>query len=325
MTDHPSPRRRRSRTNQYRQLIHLLNQRYHEQWERAEGLEIQLARVQNRWWGPLYLWLRACKRWLRPARYTGRPASTPGELASVPCRFLDEVAGRVSGLVSIIIPFKDRLELLRGCLRSLRRSTYRQREILLVDNGSTRPATQRFLERVDGRGMLSVLSCPGPFNFSRLCNQGARAATGDYLLFLNNDTEVLTADWVERMLRVAVLPEVGVVGATLLYPDGTLQHAGLYPRPGGVWIHGYRGLPLEAPGDQGELPFIRTVPAVTGACLLIRRSLFESVGGFDEGFPLTYNDVDLCRRVSELGKQVVVTPHARLLHYEALSRGFSGD
>jgi GT2 family glycosyltransferase len=325
MSDHPSPRRRRSRTNQYRRLIHLLNQRYHEQWERAEGLQIQLTRVRDRWWGPLYLLARAWKRWLRPARYTGRPTSTPGELTETPCRFLDEFEGPLRGLVSIIIPFQDRLELLRGCLRSLGRSTYRRREIVLVDNGSRQRSTQRFLELVEGRRGMSVVSCPGEFNFSRLCNQGARAATGDYLLFLNNDTEVLTAQWIERMLRVALLPEVGVVGAILLYPDGTLQHAGLYPRPDGVWIHGYRGLPLEAPGDQGELPFIHTVPAVTGACLLIRRGLFEAVGGFDERLPLTYNDVDLCQRIQRLGKQVVVTPHARLLHYEALSRGFSSD
>jgi GT2 family glycosyltransferase len=153
--------------------------------------------------------------------------------------------------------------------------------------------------------------------------QPGREATGDYLLFLNNDTEVLAPGWLGHLLRLAGHPRVGVAGATLLYPDGTVQHAGAWPRRDGRWIHAYRGervgaaWPAEAPGDA------RLVPAVTGACLLLRRELFDALGGFDERLAVAGNDVDLCRRVRERGLEVAVSRHARLLHYEGLSRGHS--
>src|SRR5262249_20185600 len=210
----------------YRKLIHLLNQRYHEQWERAERLEKELAEARRGWLGLPVAWLRYAKRWLRPVRYTGRPGSRPGELRDVAWRRRSEAEGWAGARVSIIIPFKDQLDLLRGCLRSLRRSTYRNYEVVLVDNGSEEPATRRYLERA--RLRRRVVGCPGPFNFSWLCNEGARRARGEFLVFLNNDTEVLTPDWLQRLLVVACRPDVGVVGATLLYPDRTIQHAGLF-------------------------------------------------------------------------------------------------
>ena len=129
---------------------------------------------------------------------------------------------------------------------------------------------------------------------------------------------MLTADWLERLLTLAADPRVGVVGATLLYPDGTVQHAGLFPRADGKWVHPGRGGP-----QSGEMQQVRAVPAVTAACLLVRRGLFESLGGFDEALPVTLNDVDLCGRVRERGLLVLVSPHARLLHYESLSRGYA--
>jgi O-antigen biosynthesis protein len=312
-----------SEPRRYRHLIHLLNQRYHEQWERAERLEQEVAELRTRWLGGPLAWLRYLKRRLRPARYAGRPSSRPGELRDVPCQRLAELPGPVSGRVSIIIPFKDRPELLRGCLRSLRRTAHRDFEVVLVDNGSEEERTRCFLGKARRRRV--VVECPGEFNFARLCNAGARAARGEFLLFLNNDTEVLHPGWLERLLRVARRPDVGVVGATLLYPDGTIQHAGLFPRAGGVWVHGYRGLTPDAPGDRGELGYVRTVPAVTGACLLIGREFFEELGGFDERLPTTYNDVDLCLRARARGRLVAVTPHARLLHFEAISRGYTTD
>lgn len=314
----------RSRTGRYQDVIHLLNQRYHEQWERAERLEQELAATRNRWFGPLVSWLRYFKRRFCPIRYKGRPGSRPGELRDAEVQRFVEPTGPITGRVSIIIPFKDQLDLLRGCLRSLKCSTYRDREVILVNNGSEQERTLRYLNRARERGR-AVVDSPGPFNFSRLCNEGARRARGDFLVFLNNDTEVLSFDWLERMLRAAALPSVGVVGATLLYPDRTIQHAGLHPRADGHWIHAYRGLPADTPGDQGELKQLRTVPAVTGACLLLSRTLFETLGGFDELLPITYSDVDLCCRARQQGKWVVVTPHARLLHFEALSRGYADD
>jgi GT2 family glycosyltransferase len=294
-----------SRPADYRALIHLLNERYRREFVRAERLEALLAPVRAL--GMLWA-LRALGRlrrwWARPGRLVGE-----SDWAALP---LLPVEPR--GRVSIIIPFRDRKELLDDCLASLRLSTYRNFEVVLVDNGSTEPALLRRLERLEGNRRYQVVRCPGAFNFSRLCNEGAAQATGDHLLFLNNDTCVLTPDWLEQLLCVAGQPRVGVVGATLLYPDGAIQHAGMFRRPDGVWDHFERG-------RHAELRQVRSVPAVTGACLLIGRALFDEVGGFAEPLPITHNDTDLCRRVRARGLVVAVTPHARLLHYESLSRG----
>jgi len=230
---------------------------------------------------------------------------------------------RPAGRVSLIIPFRDRPELLRDCLRGLRLSTYRDYEVVLVDNESSEPGLLGLLARLEQRRRYRVVRRPEEFNFSLLCNVGARQARGDWLLFLNNDTGVLTPDWMEQMLTVAAQPGVGVVGATLLYPDGTLQHAGMFRRSDGVWDHLGRGLPGDAPGERGELRQVRAVPAVSAACLLVGRDLFFELGGFDESRPVTHNDADLCRRARARGLLVAVTPHARLLHYESLSRGYT--
>jgi GT2 family glycosyltransferase len=316
------PLRRPREVDHYRELIHTLHQRYYREWLRAEQLERELQRVRGRWLGPILAWLLSLKRWLRPLRNSSSPTAP---VRSAPCPIVIENSDPVCGRVSIVIPFKDRVELLRDCLRSLRRSTWRDFEVILVDNGSTQRRTARYLERLRRRNRATVVDCPGLFNFSHLCNEGAKAARGDYVLFLNNDTEVLTTDWLEQMIRVARVPQVGVVSATLLYPDGTIQHAGLFPRADGRWIHAYRGCPAESAGDRGELQHIRAVPAVSGACLLMQRDRFFALGGFDESLPLTYNDVDLCCRVRQQQLLVVVTPQARLLHFECLSRGFTGD
>jgi GT2 family glycosyltransferase len=162
------------------------------------------------------------------------------------------------------------------------------------------------------------------FNFSKLCNAAAAAARGDYLLFLNNDTEVLSPDWLDQLLLVAGQERVGIVGATLLYPDRTIQHAGL-AEDHGVWRHTHRGLRLDDPEAPAEPRQVRTVPAVSAACLLIGRKLFHEMGGFDERFAVTHNDVDLCQRVWDRGLLVAMTPHAKLLHYESLSRGYATE
>jgi GT2 family glycosyltransferase len=302
----------------YRDLIHLLNRRYRKEWERAEGLAAELAALRGSRVWRLVAGLRRLKHRLLPPAV---PVYLPW---SVPCPAWPAPAEPPSGRVSIVIPFKDRVELLRDCLRSLRASSYRNYETILVDNGSTERRTQRYLWRLTGRPGVHMVDCPGPFNFSRLCNAGARRAGGDYLLFLNNDTEVVTSDWLEQLLLLARWPEVGAVGATLLYPDGTIQHAGIFPRSDGTWTHRYRGLPADG-GEEAELGRVRAVPAVTGACLLVRRDRFLALGGFDEGLPLTFSDVELCGRLRAQGLLVVVTPYARLFHFESLSRGWLVD
>jgi GT2 family glycosyltransferase len=302
----------------HRQLIHALNQRYFQQWHRAERLQREVNLLRATGVGLLLDGLRWLRRKILP------PRDPESGLRLVRCASLEEGPHTAAGLVSIIIPLKDRLELLRGCLRSMRGGTYRDFEVILVDNGSQERRTLRYLERLRDHPRARVLSCPGAFNFSWLCNQGARAARGDYLLFLNNDVEVLTPDWLERLLRLGQRTEVGAAGATLYYPDGTLQSAGLFPRADGRWVHAHARLPAEQMHEH-ELDRIRVVPAVAAACLLMRRETFDVVGGFDENLAVTYNDVDLCCRLRQRGLLVAVTPHARLLHYEGLSRGFSGD
>ena len=219
-------------------------------------------------------------------------------------------ASPISGQVSIVIPFRDRVEMLHNCLSSLRHSSYRHGEVVLVDNGSREPVTQRYLDRLAGRRRVTILAEPGEFNFARLCNRGAERAHGEWLLFLNNDVEVISPDWLEQLLLVADQPNVGVVGATLLYPSGKLQHAGMFPLSDGRWEHAYRGFPESHPGEDRELLRVRSVLAVTGACLLMCRRLFRDLSGFDERFPVLHNDTDLCRRVREKGLLVAVTPHA---------------
>jgi GT2 family glycosyltransferase len=310
-------RTRRSQVD-HRQLIHALNQRHYEQWHRAERLQREVRLLRATGAGLLLDGLRWLKRKLLPWR------DPEASLRLVRCATLEQDPRPAAGSVSIIIPFKDRLELLRGCLRSLRGGTYRDFEIILVDNGSQERRTLRYLERLHDRRRARVLSRPGPFNFSWLCNQGAAAARGDYLLFLNNDVEVLTPDWLECLLRLAQRTDVGAVGATLFYPDGTVQSAGLFPGMDGRWVHAHARLPHEQMPEH-ELDRIRVVPAVAAACLLMRRDTFDAVGGFDENLAVTYNDVDLCCRLRQRGLLVTVTPHARLLHYEGLSRGFCDD
>ncbi|MFO0879120.1 MAG: glycosyltransferase family 2 protein [Gemmataceae bacterium] len=313
MTSPRTQRSRRPRPIDQREMLHQLNQRYYQQWHRAERLERELARVRGRLLGPLFAWLLALKRRFIPlpqhAAETTLPTGTP----------LAEPTQTPAGTLSIIIPFKDNVDLLRACLRSLRRTTRDGVEFVLVDTGSQDPRTARYLARLQLRPNVRLVACPGPFNFSRACNLGASQATGDFFLFLNNDTEALAPDWRDRMLRLLADPTVGVVGGLLLYPDHTIQHAGIFPDDQGRWVHVGR---TQSP-DSLTQPMI--VPAVSGACLLLRRADFTSVAGFDETLPLTYNDVDLCRRLADRGLRTALAPAARFFHYEGLTRGFSGD
>jgi GT2 family glycosyltransferase len=325
MMDHPVASERATRPGQrrnpYGELIHLLNQRYHQEWERAEALQSKLARLQRWKILPIIEWLGRIARCV--GALVGRRAPNVGQRA-IPYE-PPAALPAPAGLVSIIIPFRDRPEVLRNCLRSLSAGTYRSFEVILVDNGSAVPRTRHLLDRYGARPNVRIVAAPGEFNFAWLCNRGAQAAAGEFFLFLNNDTEVLDRDWLERMLLIAGDPCVGIVGATLLYPDETIQHAGMFRRSDGVWVHPYRGRPADESGEGGELRVARCVPAVTAACMLIRRELFQSLRGFDERFAVMHNDVDLCARVLQRGLQVVVTPHARLYHYESLSRGYTLD
>ena len=229
---------------------------------------------------------------------------------------------RVHGtpLVSIIIPTRDRWTLLRECLRSIEEKTrYTHYEILVINNDSSEPETARGLEEVDHD--WRVLDYSGPFNFSAINNLGAAQAKGEFLVFLNNDTQVIEPDWLGAMLEQAQRPEIGAVGARLHYPDGRIQHAGVMLGVGGVADHAFKGLPGDAFTYFALGSVVRNCSAVTGACMMVPRLAFEEVGGFDERLAVALNDVDLCLRLRQRGYLIVYTPFALLYHHESGTRG----
>lgn len=219
--------------------------------------------------------------------------------------------------VSIIIPSRDKAALLARCLASLiERTRYADFEIIVVDTGSVEPATRGLYAM--WRDRISVVTDEvKPFNYSRACNLGAKAATGSLLLFLNNDTEILEPGWLEEMARWAERPGIGAVGAKLLYPDGTIQHAGVIVGMGHLFSRAHEAY---SSSYFGSVNWYRPLSAVTGACMLVPRAAFERVGGFDEGFEIAFGDVDLCLRLRAAGFRVVYTPHARLRHHEGATR-----
>lgn len=223
--------------------------------------------------------------------------------------------------VSVIIPNRDQTELLRRCLLSLDRSRYEPSEILIVENGSTDAETKQLYREFASRPNRRVLEWNQPFNFAAVNNFAARQATGELLLFLNNDVEAISDDWLESMVA-HLQPGVGAVGAKLRYPDGAIQHGGVILGMGGIAGHTHLGFPAEAPGYMRRLQFAHNCSAVTAACMLVPRAVFESVGRFDEGFVLAFNDVDLCLKIRQAGYRIVWTPDADLIHHESKSRGY---
>ena len=229
-------------------------------------------------------------------------------------------------LVTVIVLTKDRPGLLNACVRGvLERTDYGVVELLIVDNGSTDPEARALLASLERRQGVRILRRPGAFNFATLNNAAAREARGDILLLLNNDVEVLQPGWLGEMVSHAVRADVGAVGARLLYPNGTVQHAGILLGPDGAAIHVGRGAAPDDPGYLGQLARTRDLSAVTGACLAIRASVWQAVGGMDERLAVTWNDVDLCLRVRSAGLRVIWTPYATLLHREAATRGLEAD
>jgi len=219
--------------------------------------------------------------------------------------------------VSIIIPTKDAPEMLERCLKGLfAKTSYPEFEVVLVDNETT---NERALELMQEYPVRRI-EFANPFNFSRANNQGAIAGTGDFLVFLNNDTEILTEDWLQHLLYYAEQPEVGAAGALLIYEDRTVQHAGVALGMRGTADHPMRGFPAGVDGYAGSLACAREVSAVTGACLMIRKSLFAETDGFNEHFFTAYQDVDLCLRLRERKLRLICTPRARVVHHESVSR-----
>lgn len=224
-------------------------------------------------------------------------------------------------LVSIIIPTRDRADLLELCVNSiLQRSTYAAYEIIIIDNGSVEPKTSRLFEKLP-KDKVTIVRDNSPFNYSAVNNLGAKIAKGQYLCLMNNDIEILTPDWLEEMLSFAVNPDVGCVGARLWYPDGRLQHGGVILGVNGIAGHAYKKSVRGHAGLMNRARLHQSLSAVTGACLLIRRHIFDEAGGLDEAFVVALNDVDFCLRVREAGYRNIWTPYAEMIHYESASRG----
>ncbi len=224
--------------------------------------------------------------------------------------------------VTIIIPTRNRLNLLRNCIGSIEaKTTYKNYEILIVDNRSSDPKLLEYLRSLKHR----VVRYGEPFNFSKINNFAARFARGEVLLFLNNDVEVITPDWIESMLEHGLREEVGAVGCKLLYPNGSVQHAGIVlgmdpDESRAVAGHVFKRLKSGDMGYFGLAHVVRNLSAVTAAAMMMRKSVFEAVEGFNEELAVSFNDVDLCLRLRQAGYLIVYTPHAELYHHESATR-----
>ena len=229
--------------------------------------------------------------------------------------------------VSVLIPTKDKGHLLATCLTSLRAVTsYPDIEVVVVDHESTEPRAREVIDALGHDPDAVVVPFSGPLNFAAMCNQAAGAASGDVLVLLNNDTEVVAPDWLDEFVGQLGRPEVGVVGALLLFADGTIQHAGVHPGVGGLMGHGHKHRPGNDTGYHRRLTVAHEVAAVTGACLGITRALWDRLGGLDEQhLAVAYNDIDLCLQARAVGLRVILAPHAVLHHHESVSRGYDDD
>lgn len=226
--------------------------------------------------------------------------------------------------VSIIIPNKDHLEDLTRCISSIvERSTYDNYEIIVIENNSSRDEVFAYYKQIQENPAIRVVTYEGEFNYSRINNLGVAQAEGEYVLLLNNDTSVITPDWIEELLMYAQRSDVGAVGAKLYYEDRTIQHAGvvLGLGPHRTAGHSHYRVSSRNLGYMGRLCYAQNVMAVTGACLMMRKALYEELGGLDEKFAVALNDVDLCIRAWKTGRVNVFTPFAELYHYESTSRG----
>lgn len=230
-------------------------------------------------------------------------------------------------IISIIIPTKDRIDLLRRCVESIQiRTSYANYEVIIVDNLSEKKETAEYLDFLQKNfENYRILKFSEKFNYSKLNNFAVKFTHGEHLLFLNNDVEVLNSEWLEAMLEQSQRDEIGCVGAKLHYPDKKIQHAGVIIGLAGAAEHIYRRYDSSELGYMGHLVSIRNYSAVTAACLMIKRSIFNEIGGFDESFEIGFGDVDLCLMAREFGYENIFTPYAQLIHYESSTRGISSS
>lgn len=228
--------------------------------------------------------------------------------------------------IAVIIPTRDRLPLLRACLDTVRPTLPHRAEVIIVDNDSSSPDTMEFLDDLRRQDQCKVVRVAGAFNFSKLCNHGASATEKRLLIFLNNDTTIVAADWWMHLEKWALQPDIGAVGARLLYPSGRVQHSGVIIGLGGFAGHIDLNIEAKSTGTFGRALSTHALLAVTGACLAVEKAKFDEVGGFDAvNLPIELNDIDLCLRLGERGFRTVISSEAVLVHHESASRGRGGS
>ncbi|MCM1989284.1 glycosyltransferase family 2 protein [Oceanirhabdus seepicola] len=223
--------------------------------------------------------------------------------------------------VSIVIANKDHKEDLEKCINSIFRNSYRNYEIIIVENNSESKEIFEYYKNISKNNKIKILCWENEFNYSAINNFGAKNCDGEYILFLNNDTEIISEDAIEEMVSIIERKEVGIVGAKLYYSDDTIQHAGVILGIGGVAGHVYKHFDRNSVGKSAKLKVSQNFSAVTGAAMLIKRKVFEEVNGFDENYEVAFNDVDLCLRVRKKDYNIVWTPYAEFYHYESKTRG----
>ena len=225
--------------------------------------------------------------------------------------------------VSILIPTRDQGTTLERCLESLLNKTdYSNFEVILIDHETKEPKAVNVLTKFATKENIQVLTHGGPFNFSAMINRAAKISIGQIIVLLNNDTEVIDPHWLKELVSQAVRHDVGVVGNLLLFGDGTIQHAGVYPGLGGLMGHGHKHLPGDDPGYFNRLNVVHEVAAVTGACMAIKKSTWDELDGLDEeNLPVAYNDIDLCLKARERNLKIIFTPFSKVCHHESVSRG----
>lgn len=242
--------------------------------------------------------------------------------ARIPSTYKTDYAIDGKPLISIVIPNKDHVDILKKCVDSIReKSTYAHWEIVLVENNSAEEETFAYYKALQEDDRIRIVYWDGPFNYSAINNYGVQFAHGEQILLLNNDVEVITPDWLEQMLMFSQRGDVGAVGAMLYYPDDTIQHAGVILGVGGIAGHSHKYFKRNEYGYMSRLAIAQNLSAVTAACMMIPKRVWDEVNGLDEGYKVAFNDVDLCMRIRKAGYLIVWTPYAELYHYESKSRG----
>ena len=225
--------------------------------------------------------------------------------------------------VSIVIPNKEHKIDLKRCIDSiLQRTCYPDYEIIVVENGSTSDEIESYYNEISKIENIKVCRWNKGFNYSAINNYGVGYASGEYIVLLNNDIEIISENWIEEMLMYAQMQNVGVVGCMLYYPDDTIQHAGVILGIGGVAGHSHKHVKAFEEGYNKRLMYVQELSAVTAACMMTKKSIYEDIGGLDEKFEVAFNDIDYCMRIRKVGFEVIFTPYAKMYHYESVSRGY---